>query len=162
MAKGVTLKRVITYAWLSFRRNGWLSTATILVMVLTLFVIGGLLLVSVIANTILNDLEQKIDISIAFKKGAPESAILSIRRELEALTRTRLACVGQDRARMPALQRSFMLKGFPVARSSSRKGATAATRSGVTGGRWVPRSRWPSRARPGASWSATSGITRLA
>src|SRR3989344_3810000 len=85
MAKGVTLKRVITYAWLSFRRNGWLSTATILVMVLTLFVIGGLLLVSVIANTILNDLEQKIDISIAFKKGAPESAILSIRRELEAL-----------------------------------------------------------------------------
>ena len=69
MAKGVTLKRVITYAWLSFRRNGWLSTATILVMVLTLFVIGGLLLVSVIANTILNDLEQKIDISIDFKKG---------------------------------------------------------------------------------------------
>ena len=69
MPKSVTVKRILSYAWLSFRRNGWLTTATILVMTLTLFVIWGLLLTSVVANTILNDFESKIDISIAFKKG---------------------------------------------------------------------------------------------
>ena len=85
MSKTVTLKRVVTYAWLSFRRNGWLSAATILVVMLTLFVIGGLLLVSVVANTILNDIESKIDISVSFRKGTPEEAILAVRRDLEAL-----------------------------------------------------------------------------
>ncbi len=82
----VTIKRVLTYAWLSFRRNGWLSAATILVMMLTLFVIGGLLLLSVVANTVLNDLESKIDISVSFKRGTAEGVILAARRELEALS----------------------------------------------------------------------------
>lgn len=85
MPKRVTFQRVLTYAWLSFRRNGWLSTATILVMMLTLFVIGGLLLLSVVANTILNDLENKIDISASFKKSTPEAQILATKREVEAL-----------------------------------------------------------------------------
>lgn len=87
--KTISMKRIVTYAWLSFRRNGWLSTAAILVMMLTLFVIGGLLLVSVIANTVLDDLESKIDISVSFKLGTPEEAILAIRRELEALSAVR-------------------------------------------------------------------------
>ncbi len=91
MPKRVTFKRVLTSAWLSFRRNGWLSAATILVMMLTLFVIGGLLLVSVVANTVLNDLEQKIDITMSFRKGAPEAAILAIKREVEALSLVREA-----------------------------------------------------------------------
>lgn len=85
MPKSVTVRRILSYAWLSFWRNGWLTTATILIMTLTLFVIGGLLLTSVVANTVLNDLESKIDISIAFKKGTAEGAILAIRRELESL-----------------------------------------------------------------------------
>ena len=85
MAAKVTLKRMANYAWLSFRRNGWLSTATILVKMLTLFVIGGLLLVSVIANTVLNDLENKIDISLSFKRGTPEDQILAIKRDIATL-----------------------------------------------------------------------------
>ncbi|MBI4132826.1 MAG: ABC transporter permease [Candidatus Sungbacteria bacterium] len=85
MAAKATLKRMMTYAWLSFRRNGWLSTATILVKMLTLFVIGGLILVSVIANTVLNDLENKIDISMSFTRGTPEDQILAIKREVETL-----------------------------------------------------------------------------
>lgn len=85
MSKKVTLKRVIKQGWLSFRRNGWLSTATILVMMLALFVIGGLLLTSVVANTVLSDLENKIDISVSFKLTTPEIQILAIRKEIEAL-----------------------------------------------------------------------------
>lgn len=89
MPKRVTFKRVLVNAWLSFRRNGWLSTATILVMMLTLFVIGGLLLVSVVANTILNDLENKIDISMSFRKATQEATILAVKREVEALAAVR-------------------------------------------------------------------------
>ena len=89
MPKRVTFKRVLVNAWLSFRRNGWLSTATILVMMLTLFVIGGLLLVSVVANTVLNDLEQKIDISMSFRKATQEATILAVKREVEALATVR-------------------------------------------------------------------------
>jgi cell division transport system permease protein len=84
MPKTIAFKRVVTYAWLSFRRNGWLSTATVLVMMLTLFVIGGLLVVSVMANTVLNDLESKIDISVSFKRGTTEEIILAARREVES------------------------------------------------------------------------------
>lgn len=91
MAKRITLKRVFQYAWLSFRRNAWLSAATVLVMTLTLFVIGGLLLTSVIAATILGDLEKKIDISVSFKRDASESAILQIQREVESLSSVREA-----------------------------------------------------------------------
>lgn len=86
MSKKITFKRILIYSWLSFRRNGWLSAATILVMMLTLFVIGGLLLTSVIANTILGDLENKIDISVAFKHGAGERAILAVKSEVETLS----------------------------------------------------------------------------
>ncbi len=89
MSKGVTFKRIINYGWVSFRRNGWLSTATILVMMLTLFVIGGLLLISVVANTVLRDLENKIDISLSFKKGTPESAIAAIKSEVQTLAEVR-------------------------------------------------------------------------
>ncbi len=89
MAKTVTLKRIITYGWISFRRNGWLSTATILVMMLTLFVIGGLLLTSVVANTILRDLEGKIDISMSFKKGTTETVIAGVKSEIQTLPEVR-------------------------------------------------------------------------
>ena len=89
MPKRITFRRVLTYGWLSFRRNGWLSTATILVMMLMLFVIGGLLLISVVSNTVLNDLENKIDISMSFRKNTSEATILAIQRETEALAMVR-------------------------------------------------------------------------
>lgn len=78
----VNLRRVIKSAWLSFRRNGLLSTATIVMFGLTLFVIGGLLLLSVVANAILADLEDKIDISLYFVPGTDEGDILKIKNDL--------------------------------------------------------------------------------
>lgn len=54
-------------------------------MVLTLFVIGGLLLLSVVANTAFGQLEDKIDISVYFLPGAAESKILEIQRELSSM-----------------------------------------------------------------------------
>ena len=85
MSAPLTFRRIISSGWLSFRRNGWLSTATVLVMMLTLVVIGGLLLLSVVTNSVLRDLERKIDISVSFKKSTAENQILDVKRDLEAL-----------------------------------------------------------------------------
>lgn len=78
-------KRIIKSAALSFWRNGLLSTATVLVMVLTLFVIGGLLLSSVLMNTILDSLQKKIDVSVYLFPGTPEENILKLQDQLKLI-----------------------------------------------------------------------------
>lgn len=81
----INARRIIKSAWLSFRRSALLSTATVITMVLTLFVIGGLLLLSVIANAALSDFEGKIDISMYFRPGTEEPQILKIKNDLALL-----------------------------------------------------------------------------
>ena len=80
------LKRVFKSGMVSFWRNRWISTATILIMVITLGLITSLFLVSVVANSILQDLEAKVDISVYFKLETPESDILKIKTELEGIS----------------------------------------------------------------------------
>ena len=61
-----------------------MSTATIVMFCLTLFVMGGLVLLSVVANAILADLEDKIDISVYFVPGAKEEDIMKIKNDLSS------------------------------------------------------------------------------
>ena len=79
------IKRVFKWGLKNFWRNGWLSTATISIMVLTLLVITVLLMVNVIANATLENLEDKIDISVYFKLETPEAEILDAKVQLEKL-----------------------------------------------------------------------------
>lgn len=81
----ITLKRILKSGWLNFRRNGWLSTATIMVMVLVLLVLGGLVFMGAFANTVLTSLESKIDVSVYFMSTAKEGDILAVKEELENL-----------------------------------------------------------------------------
>jgi len=80
-----SFKRVIKWGLKNFIRNGWLSTATVSIMVLTLLVITVLLMVSVVANVVLDTLENKIDISVYFKLDTSEQDILKAKEQLEAL-----------------------------------------------------------------------------
>ena len=80
-----TSSRIIKSAVVSFWRNGWLSTATVLVMVLTLFVIGGLLLSSVLMNTILDSLEERIDVSVYFLPNTQEELIVGLKADFEKI-----------------------------------------------------------------------------
>lgn len=99
MSSNITFKRVLKTSWLAFRRNGLLSTATVLVMTLTLFVIGGLLLMSAVAHAILGDLENKIDISVYFVPSAEETDVLRIKKALELLPAVKeVAYVSQEAA----------------------------------------------------------------
>lgn len=83
--KAVNLKRILKSGYSGFRRNDWLSMATVLIMVLVLFVMGGLVLVSALANTVLANLESKIDISAYFKPETPEQFIFDAKKEIETL-----------------------------------------------------------------------------
>lgn len=85
--------------YLAFVRNGWLSTATIMVMTLALFVMGGLVMVGALAQSVLLSLESKIDVSVYFVPDAQESAILSVKRELESLPDVRaVSYISRDAA----------------------------------------------------------------
>ncbi|MBD3282242.1 MAG: FtsX-like permease family protein [Candidatus Portnoybacteria bacterium] len=81
----VGIKRIIKWGFKNFWRNGWLSTATVSIMSLTLLVIVLLLMVNIIATGVLNNLEKKIDISVYFKLDASEESILKVKSQLEEL-----------------------------------------------------------------------------
>jgi cell division transport system permease protein len=78
-------KRILKWGLKNFWRNGWLSTATVSIMTLTLLVITVLLMVNIVAGVILDNLEKKIDISVYFKLETAEEDILSVKSRLEEL-----------------------------------------------------------------------------
>ena len=81
-----TLRRVTKSGLASFWRNRWVSTATVSIMVITLGLITSLFLISVVAGSILKDLENKVDISVYFKADTPESDIVKVKTELAGLS----------------------------------------------------------------------------
>jgi len=80
-----SFKRIIRWGLTNFWRNGWLSTATVSIMVLTLLVITVLLTLNVVANAVLANLQSKIDISVYFELETPEEDILKVKSQLEKL-----------------------------------------------------------------------------
>lgn len=72
------IKSGITRAW----RNRMVSIATVGVLVLTLFIISGLLLFNVVTNVVAQELQNKVDISAYFYTKTPEEKILDVRKEL--------------------------------------------------------------------------------
>ncbi len=70
---------------MNFWRNGWVSLATILVMVVTLFVIGSLIFVRVLLSSTLAQVEDKVDITVYFKTDANENDILAVKDSLSKL-----------------------------------------------------------------------------
>lgn len=78
-----TISRIIKYGIQSFLRNGLLSVATVVVMILALMVFEGLIIFRVLTDTAVTSLQDKIDISVYFKTNAPESDILKIKNSLE-------------------------------------------------------------------------------
>ena len=79
------LKRVIKAGFFNFWRSGYVSLASISVMVVTLSVIGAVVFVGAILNTTMNELRSKVDINVYFVTSAPEADILSLQKKIEAL-----------------------------------------------------------------------------
>lgn len=79
------LSRIFKYGFQGFWRNGWLSTATISILIITLIVFEGLIIFRILTQTALEALQNKIDISIYFKINTGEDDILKTQKALESL-----------------------------------------------------------------------------
>jgi cell division transport system permease protein len=81
----IYLKRVIGSGYRNFIRNGFTSIASVLIMTVTLFVITSLIFVQVALNSSLNDIKEKVDVTIYFTTKASEKSILNIKQALEKI-----------------------------------------------------------------------------
>lgn len=94
-----TLWRIIKSGWQSFTRNYWLSTATVAVMILALFIMAGLMLFNVMTQAIVTNLEGRVDVSVYFNKDTEEAKVLAVRQELVGLPEVKsVDYVSQDEA----------------------------------------------------------------
>ncbi|OGZ30314.1 MAG: hypothetical protein A2931_02105 [Candidatus Niyogibacteria bacterium RIFCSPLOWO2_01_FULL_45_48] len=95
----VQLRRAIKEGIINFWRNGLVSVAATLVMVLALFVIGSLLFSNVLLTSALSRIEEEVDISVYFKKEAAEDEILSVKSALSQLPQVKaVTYVSEDEA----------------------------------------------------------------
>ena len=78
--KTLTLWRITKYGANSFIRNAWLSVAATAVMTVTLVIIFGSLLARSILMDTVDDIKNKVDMSIYLKKGVSNSDIEKMKK----------------------------------------------------------------------------------
>jgi len=79
----LTIARTFKAALKSFVRNSWLSVGTSGILMLSLYVVGVLILITFASDSILQNIQQKANISIYFKSDVEESLINRIKNDLE-------------------------------------------------------------------------------
>lgn len=83
--KFISLARTIKFGFKNFYRNGWLSFATTLIMILTLFFVSSLIILNILLGLAISSVKEKIDISIYFKSEINEKEIIGLQNELRAM-----------------------------------------------------------------------------
>lgn len=81
--KFLKFKRAFKEGWTSFKRNSWLTVATIGVLSLSLFIIGSTLLIGMSANELIKNIEKNVNISVYFKDSIGEERINEIKKSVE-------------------------------------------------------------------------------
>ncbi len=81
--------RIIKHALEHLWRQRLLSVATLVVMVMTLFAFGSLIVGNHILTSALNSIQEKIDISVYFKTTTPEDQILNIQKTLQQMSQVK-------------------------------------------------------------------------
>ena len=79
------LERIFKAGFFNFWRSGYVSLSSVYVMIVTLFVIGGVIFLSAMLNQALSDLKNKVDINVYFLTTAPEEDILTLKTKIEAI-----------------------------------------------------------------------------
>ncbi len=81
----IKAKRIVRSGFYSFWRNGFVSLSSILVMMVTLFVIGSTIFSGAILSSTLNQIKDKVDVNVYFVTTASEQEILEIKESIEKL-----------------------------------------------------------------------------
>jgi cell division transport system permease protein len=81
----IELKRIIKAGFVNFTRSGIISWAAVLVVTVTLSVITIIILLQVVLHSSLDQIKDKVDVTIYFTVDASEIKILSLKESLEKL-----------------------------------------------------------------------------
>ncbi|MEK7081176.1 MAG: permease-like cell division protein FtsX [Patescibacteria group bacterium] len=81
----VTFKRIIKAGFLNFKRGGIVSWAAVLVVTITLSVITLIIFLQAVLHFSLNQIKDKVDVTIYFTVSAPEDKIMLLKSSLEQL-----------------------------------------------------------------------------
>mgnify|MGYP001561311815 CR=1 FL=1 len=81
----IELKRITKAGFINFSRSGIISWAAVLVVTITLCVITAIILLQAVLHFSLDQIKEKVDVTIYFAVGAPEDKILSLKKSLESL-----------------------------------------------------------------------------
>jgi cell division transport system permease protein len=81
----IQTRRVIVSGYRSFIRSGFTSMASILIMTITLFFITSLIFIQAALNSSLNEIKEKVDVTVYFVTTAEESSIRNIEETLRNL-----------------------------------------------------------------------------
>lgn len=93
------IKRVIVSGYRNFTRSGFTSVASILVMTITLFVITSLIFIQAGLNSSLNNIKDKVDVTVYFLPDTDESSIKNVEEALEKLPEVKdVAYTSQEEA----------------------------------------------------------------
>lgn len=80
-----SFNRIVKAGFLNFKRSGLVSFASVLVVTITLSVITTLILLQAVLNFSLEQIKDKVDVTIYFTVGAPEEKILDLKKSIEEL-----------------------------------------------------------------------------
>lgn len=78
----IHLRRIIRSGYRNFIRSGFTSMSSILMLTITLFVITSLIFIQAALNASLNDIKEKVDVTVYFVPDADEDEILEIKDSL--------------------------------------------------------------------------------
>lgn len=81
----INLKRILSSGWINFKRNGLVSSASVLVTTVTLSVVTALFLFHTVLSNTLASLQDKVDVSVYFTVDTPEDRIIALQESLEKM-----------------------------------------------------------------------------
>ncbi len=91
--------RVLKFGADNFWRNIWLSAATTIIMVVTLFIITAIVILNLLANAAVDQVQKKVDLTVYFKLDAQEDRILEVRSQAQNLNNVETTkFISQDEA----------------------------------------------------------------
>lgn len=95
----INIKRMIVSGYRNFTRSGFTSIASIMIMTITLFVITSLIFIQAALNSSLDDIKEKVDVTVYFVPDTADSSIQNIKDSLSNLPEVReITYTSQDDA----------------------------------------------------------------
>ena len=86
---GTQIKRTFYLGLVNVVRNSFVSFSVIFIMTVSLFIVGFSLLFGQVMNDVIEELRNKVDVTVYFVSNTPEEQILPFRDRLEELSQVR-------------------------------------------------------------------------